>query len=189
MDTTAAPEIRYFRPEYAPDIELFECTRLHASMTIQACARRWLTREYPCVSCEIGEWHAAQLGLHRRIQASMPTPAPCLRCGRGTLKRVGGTLCISCWNRTREWVLGRNRKGGRPTIALRYFEVLMIDTAECPRTRTGIGGPTVCELAPSEYDVWLIALDEAEVRRTAAALWPRAEIVEIGTVIQSSGAS
>lgn len=189
MDMPVAPEPRYFRPEYAPNIELFECTRLRASMTTQACARRWLEREYPCASCGIGERHAEMLGLHRRIQASMPTPAPCLRCGRGTLKRVGGTLCISCWNRAREWILGRNRKGGRPTIALHYFEVLLIATAECPRTRTGIGSPTVCELAPTEYAIRLIALDEAEVRRTVVALWPDAEIVAVGLAAAPAGAS
>lgn len=192
MDTPVMPEIRYFAPdvEGAEHLRVFRCEKLHATLTAEACAKRWLTREHPCSGCWIGERHATQLGLHRQAeQVSTPTPAPCLRCGRGTLKRVGGTLCISCWNRAREWILGRNRKGGRPTIALHYFEVLLITTAECPRTRTGIGSPTVCELAPTEYAIKLIAMDEAEVRRTVVALWPDAEIVEIGTVIQSSGAS
>src|SRR3546814_3717948 len=62
MDTPAAPQ--YFRPEYAPNVELFHCEPLHASLTAEACARRHAQQEdYPCADCPTGALHAARLGI------------------------------------------------------------------------------------------------------------------------------
>src|SRR3546814_18156292 len=41
----------------------------------------------------------------------------CSRCHRQSTRAwlIGKWLCVSCWNREREWVRGRHATGNRPT--------------------------------------------------------------------------
>lgn len=183
MNTTVMPEIRYLASgvEGAEHLRVFRCERLHATITPLACARRYAAQEsYPCSTCPIGAMHAAQLGI--RVVGDRTRTAftrPCCRCGRHELRLIGATLCPSCWNRQREWAIGRNGKGGRPTIKLRRYEVLLT-AKERPRIRPGAVAPIVHELGPGEFDVEVIALDATEAKRVLKTLWPDAEIIEIG---------
>lgn len=42
---------------------------------------------------------------------------PCVRCEVGSFRLVSRRLCASCYNRQREWSIGRNKKGGRDYYA------------------------------------------------------------------------
>ena len=39
----------------------------------------------------------------------------CMRCHRGSTRLIGRSLCPSCWNRQREYLVGKNAKGAKPT--------------------------------------------------------------------------
>ena len=182
MDMPAAPQ--YFRLEYAPHVELFHCKPLHASLTAEACARRHAQQEdYPCADCQTGALHAARLGIKViRDKARAAHTRPCCRCGRHELRLIGARLCVSCLNREREWIRGRNAKGNPPTIKLQWYEALMVVRGGLgTRALSGVG---VQRLGNDEYSLTLAALDKAEVQRVIAAIWPLGEIVELAAIRQ-----
>lgn len=183
MDTPATAEPVYFRPEYASHIELFRCEPLHANLTKEACARRHAQQDdYPCAGCPTGAMHAAQLGIRViRDKTRACHTRPCSRCGRHEFRLIGCRLCISCFNREREWKLRRNRKGVPPKIPLLTWEVLLTASGGL-RTRP-LTGIAVQDLGTQEYAMQLAALDETEVERVISSIWPKAEIVAIGPAV------
>lgn len=110
----------YFRMDDC-DKQFFRCDRLHATLSTDACAANWRAaneshdeRREACRSCPIGALHA---GHADASTSPLKGTLICSRChrlsSRGWL--IGKWLCVSCWNREREWVRGRNAKGGKPT--------------------------------------------------------------------------
>jgi hypothetical protein len=104
----------------------FGCARYRAKLLTTACAKRWrhaqTARGYAadqiekCRSCPIGASHSGQAVVRYSTLYDSPI---CPRCGRGSARRlVGGRRCISCFNREREFVLGRNRKNTKPVHAI-----------------------------------------------------------------------
>jgi len=90
-----------------------------------ACARRWreaqaargetAARFEKCRGCAIGAQHAGEAIVHYSVLYGADV---CPRCGRGTDRRlIGGSRCISCYNRELEVRRGRNAKGTRPIKA------------------------------------------------------------------------
>lgn len=107
---------------------LFTCQRHTGELRITAttCASMWARarrnreedriRLAPCMGCEVG---AANAGEPASTKAAPGKGKPasvgqtCCRCGKGGRRLVlGHTLCISCFNRQREYQAGRNAKGG-----------------------------------------------------------------------------
>jgi hypothetical protein len=68
-----------------------------------------------CRTCSIGARHAGEQVVE--YSSLYQTPI-CPRCRRGATRMIGDQLCVSCYNREREWAIDRNAKGTRPTIAL-----------------------------------------------------------------------
>ena len=104
-------DVRYH--EIIPGFIGFNCSALRASLSTAACAANWRAgREgSACRGCRIGATHA---GL-----PDAPPPMPlriCCRCGQPARKIVGGVICVSCYNRSRECELQKNRKGLLPWI-------------------------------------------------------------------------
>lgn len=105
--------------ETVSEIQLFTCPRHPGELriTLNACAelwRRWNTvthvdKTSHCQGCALGAKHAqAPLPLQARL-ALRPT---CACCGRSDLRYVPSrALCISCYNRQREILRGRDRRG------------------------------------------------------------------------------
>jgi len=106
---------------------LFTCPNHQGGLmlTPKTCASMWerarrsqadaLVRLAPCVGCHIG---ASNAGVKVKQVASKPKPGDglsCVRCGSGGRRLVGGRLCVSCYNREREYLAGRNAKGDAPT--------------------------------------------------------------------------
>jgi hypothetical protein len=113
---TAAPI--YFTPEWAPPgAAYFRCERLQATIQPQACATNWERATsgagmLRCRGCPVGPLHS---GDDRANAHPLRGQLVCSRCERGATRLVQGWLCISCYNRAREWVAGRNAKGSYPS--------------------------------------------------------------------------
>jgi hypothetical protein len=100
-------------------MQLFECPKIPGKLTLSeaSCAnyylsaqkKEWGYRLPHCVECQLG---AKNAGVE--VGPPFQRRAVCVRCGSGAGRMVLGRLCMSCYNREREWRLGRNAKGGTP---------------------------------------------------------------------------
>ena len=101
--------------------KFFRCTRLSATLSTNSCAQRHrdaqtatgdtLDRLTDCRSCQIGAHHAGVELIH---YSWLYGSQICPRCGHGTTRMIHGRRCISCYNREREFIAGRNAKGTKP---------------------------------------------------------------------------
>ncbi len=123
-----------------PDIpgQYFSCSH-YGLMSVAACSRNFAEapgatkagRLEACIGCRVGHGHA-----HGQANDQPPVPPPkaqgsfayrviCVRCRRGGMEDDGRligrmrlvrnrTICVSCYNREREVLLGRNAKGAPP---------------------------------------------------------------------------
>lgn len=120
----------------------FACDKINASaLSIDTCAGRWKQAKasgeavqfMACKGCPIGRCHAGEgdplkavrkSGTKRAVVAVTENAGRCVRCGRGGLRLIGsgtsrkhpkvGMICVSCWNREREYRVGQNAKGKPP---------------------------------------------------------------------------
>lgn len=134
---TAAVTTNYFTRSDYPG-QFFECPRLRGSVSTDWCARQWREvntqpdgRRHPrwvsCSGCATGAEHAGV-----RVQDMPPALAEmriCARCELESSRIIRGYLCVSCYNREREYRIGRNAKGKPPIkhppltdIRLRVFD-------------------------------------------------------------------
>ena len=97
-------------------IDLFTCPRMHGGLQLSpdSCARSykagkraeaWETA-YRCRGCEIGAEHAGE-----KTVVAQPRLNFCVRCGSVSHRIVGRLLCVSCFNRQREYIIGMNARG------------------------------------------------------------------------------
>lgn len=100
-------------------MQLFQCPRIPGKLTLSevSCANQykaaqtndWKYRLPHCIDCAIG---AKNAGV--KLGAPFQNRAICVRCGSGASRIVFGRYCLSCYNREREWRIGRNAKGSIP---------------------------------------------------------------------------
>lgn len=100
-------------------MQLFVCPSIPGKLTLsaQSCAnyhvsaqkKEWALRLRHCVECPVG---AKNAGVD--LAAPFQRRALCVRCGSGAGRMVLGRLCMSCYNREREWRIGKNAKGRQP---------------------------------------------------------------------------
>lgn len=110
--------IEYFKIEAAPQLDFFRCKPLSATLSVGACATNWRgaheeqsERLFTCKTCPIGALHAGETAASL---SPLRGATICGRCHRGTTRLVEQHLCVSCWNREREAILGKNAKGQKP---------------------------------------------------------------------------
>lgn len=109
-----APGVQYRTMDGIPG-QYFDCTALKCSMATTSCARSWRDAqnrtESRCHGCATGACHAG---------ATPPPPVEekwrCARCGplSATSRVLHDAICISCYNRSREALVGVNGKGTFP---------------------------------------------------------------------------
>lgn len=108
----------------------FECPR-YGTLSKEACRRNYRAapdaskngRLSGCIECEVGAGHCGVEIVHRGVSADVV----CSRCrrssaqlrtsesdGGGRMRLVRGSICVSCFNREREFLKGCNAKGTRP---------------------------------------------------------------------------
>lgn len=96
---------------------LFTCPRRDGNLrlTEHACAQSFLKRQgdqhHPCHRCEIGAGHAGA-----SLQPERGTA--CAWCGNSG-RLIFSCICVSCFNRCREIVTGKFRRGKPPKLAER----------------------------------------------------------------------
>jgi hypothetical protein len=104
--------------------EFFRCLPYRATIAPGACGKRWRAAQTAtgyavdkfsnCRDCRIGAAHAGE--DHVSYSFYFETMI-CPRCRRGCTKMVAGTRCVSCYNREREFLSGKNSKGTVPVMA------------------------------------------------------------------------
>ena len=106
--------------------EMMRCDRRNMTLTTPGCIRLWKSAQesrpaehegrYECLTCPIG---AANAGVTISPVADLVEALRtiCPRCRRRSARMIAGRLCVSCYNRDREVVIGKNCKGHRPLLA------------------------------------------------------------------------
>jgi hypothetical protein len=111
--------LNYFKNDRAPGLFFFECKKLHANLSIDACAESYKLaqkkesiehgRRFTCRKCEIGRCHSGEK------PASTIFGKPfCVRCFKHNGRLITHGICLSCYNRGLELKRGRNRRGTKP---------------------------------------------------------------------------
>lgn len=113
--------LEYFEmADLLPGVKHFMCTKLKSTLSVESCADRYKKanadapesdRYFTCRNCPIGAGHGGHTAPNTHKFRGMTI---CGRCHRGSTRLIGRHLCISCYNRSRELVLGRNAKGTAP---------------------------------------------------------------------------
>mgnify|MGYP000971206371 CR=1 FL=1 len=106
----------------------FDCALLRATLSTKACALRWNAareaeeerrdRLISCKRCPVGAMHFEAHRQHEPaevpaapMERKPPRASVCVRCGKPSDRLVGGELCVSDFNREREWLRGYNARG------------------------------------------------------------------------------
>ncbi|WP_407122184.1 hypothetical protein [Bradyrhizobium sp. STM 3561] len=127
----------YFDMPELPGRLYFACGPLRATLEIDACADNWrranIDRDISrlkCRGCQIGAEHAGERGANTHPLRGTTT---CGRCHRGASRLIHGHLCVSCFNRERELIKGRNGKG-TPPIKLARLDPRSVTYQRADRT-------------------------------------------------------
>lgn len=113
--------VAYFRPHFAPNIELFHCAQQRLDLSREACANFHLRRHtVACARCPIGAHHAGRQAPPQHLAEST-----CARCEGHASRIIQGRLCVSCFNRQGEVERGRDRKGNAPRLTLHTADMLI----------------------------------------------------------------
>lgn len=111
--------VRYEAPAWGmPGVRYFRCEPMAATLGTEACAANWRAsnerdaeRLMKCRTCPVGAVHAGETAAS---MSPLRGTKVCSRCLCGTTRLIHGWLCVSCYNREREWMAGRNAKGKAP---------------------------------------------------------------------------
>lgn len=116
--------VRYRTIEGVPG-RYFDCPRNLGMLSTTACARAYQEamspdflregRRITCRGCPVGAQHAGVASgpaVSRFLGSSM-----CARHQGDGGRLIRGSICVSCYNREREWKIGKNAKGAKPVHA------------------------------------------------------------------------
>ena len=113
--------VLYFRPDFAPHLELFHCAQQRLDLSREACAGFHLRRHtVACGRCPIGAHHAGRQAPPQHLAEST-----CARCEGHASRIIQGRLCVSCFNRQGEVIRGYDRKGNMPRVTLHVGDMLV----------------------------------------------------------------
>lgn len=108
----------YFERPEIPGQAAFRCEKLSATLSVASCADMWrkanhenVERLNRCKTCPIGAVHAGETAAS---MSPFMGQCICARCQRVSGRLIGKHLCVSCYNRNREYLIGRNSKGSNP---------------------------------------------------------------------------
>lgn len=110
----------------------FTCPYGMGTLSVSSCAKSWeqsRTPEairkgirYQCRTCPFGAIHAGE----KPKGLSIRERRVCARCLRQADRLIRGCICVSCYNREREVLIGRNSKGSTPVRCRKiYSKALM----------------------------------------------------------------
>lgn len=140
--------------DLVPGLLHFRCDRINGTLSTATCSARAAEAENEkefgkfsaCLNCPIGLVHrgqdhplrvlrdiAATTGATRDVVAAANKSQGCARCGRTGLRILpSAKLCVSCYNREREFRVGRNSRGTVPVTfkPLRTWRVGIVLSGE-----------------------------------------------------------
>lgn len=131
-----ADGVEYFTIEGVPG-QYFACPRGLGRFAVAHCVRMygeaisgWSRAErVTCRGCAAGACHA---GVHAESRFALTRT--CSRCHRKASRLIRASICLSCYNREREVLIWRNRKGGPPKFCKPIGAVqLQVATPEAVR--------------------------------------------------------
>jgi hypothetical protein len=123
---------------------MFDCAKRRMRLTVSGCAKLWTSANDPesrpakfegrfaCLACPIGAANAGQY-ISPTAAVVEALRCTCARCLRPSDRIIKARLCISCYNRERELLIGRNAKGRPPRLKLSRLRVVVVE-AGVPRT-------------------------------------------------------
>lgn len=111
--------VEYFELPELPGKQMFRCERRNATLQVASCASMWKqansksTAEcnMTCRTCPLGAVHA---GEGDAVMSQLRGIEICSRCHRVGMRLIRGDICVSCWNRAREVLVGKNARGRKP---------------------------------------------------------------------------
>ena len=77
-----------------------------------------------CRGCDLGALHCG-VAPSSRSKSRMLGSLICSRCMRGASRLIRKTICVSCYNREREVIVGRNAKGTKPINCTQPFPAMV----------------------------------------------------------------
>ena len=193
------PGIEYFKKEHngvAVSGSYFDCKTYPIPITLStsSCAERYRITQsqanqidaghqlFRCLSCDIGRTHADMGGIPMRH----PRMKDCFRCGRTDLRLIDLALCIGCFNRQREAVVGKNGKGSFPKqIAQQLRWVYAIVAANYDdgvshfSDRPSFGMASIERLDDAAFWIQGVFTDPEEFNRMLASRMPGARVIEL----------
>ncbi|MEX3764416.1 hypothetical protein [Paraburkholderia phenoliruptrix] len=108
----------YFEMPELPGKKFFRCERYNATLSTDTCASNWRAgndegahARMRCKVCPLGAIHAGETAAS---MSPLKGQTICGRCHQGCTRLIGKHLCVSCYNRQREYLLGKNAKGTKP---------------------------------------------------------------------------
>ena len=127
-------EVLYHEKPELPGKKFFTCQSGLGVMSTDFCAdshKKSKTKEFidwnkreVCRFCPVGSLHA---GDRKVVSCSRFFGSRfCARCERMTNRLVGGSLCVSCYNRERENAEGKNAKGNPLKLIRHYRDVHLL---------------------------------------------------------------
>lgn len=109
----------YFEIAEMPGVQRFRCAKLSAELSVASCAKMWrqanhdnVERLERCKTCPVGAVHAGETAAS---MSPFMGQCICARCQARPNRLIGKHLCVSCYNRQREYVIGKNSKGSAPS--------------------------------------------------------------------------
>ena len=108
----------YFTIEGVAGQQYFRCDRYRATLSVTACAGNWRRanhdnddERYRCKACPLGAIHAGETAASMSPLMGTTT---CARCHKVAPRLIRRMVCVSCYNREREILIGKNAKGTKP---------------------------------------------------------------------------
>ena len=172
--------------EILPGFLVFDCARLHSSLSAKACSDNFVNRKcLACADCPTGVVHSGR-ATQTQPDASN-RPCVCTRCGRQDVRRqVGAVLCVPCYNREKEVLRGRNAKGAYPRHIAAHLHRCeatlsgddLLEKFYTPAQRNRDSLPKLDQIAPGRYSLTSIVTDADELARLIARRVPSATLLE-----------
>lgn len=170
--------IQYFELPELPGRKMFRCEKRQATIGVEPCASMWKSghakgaheRFWLCQGCPTGAVHA---GVAEASLSPLYAKTICERCHRGATRLIHGHKCVSCYNREREYLLGRNARGNAPVTHPRLYRLSL-------RYRAGgVVKTTVRERVADPLELVVAALRDEAKQVTFAMMPPRSPLPQM----------
>lgn len=117
------------------------CSKLYGEAMSPKGLREGL--RFKCRGCPLGAQHSGIEPLEQ-VASKLLSSLSCTRCLNPAARLIRGKICVSCYNREREYLTGRNAKGNAPvrvrpvmpaTVAYKDGDSVQVRQIDCVASR------------------------------------------------------